>query len=556
MSGQEKKTAKTPAHPHAPRGGLAKFTESVKGILKEMMRYTSGKVGLSLLIILVSISIYAALIIPPNYGTQVWNNPKAWEDNPQLVPPEWISLFGYQYAKNLKMTYTAGEGYEITYTKKVVEVQGTRFVIEYTTVVYNVTYKLDADAFPQGLHAKLRGIVLKREETGKEAIYTMPDIKLYITRPDGKVVTLFDKPVESLIPAQNRTFPKSERPIIRDYTDEPLRLLPDTSLIRTELAQYFYEKYGEELARELNANITADNISSAMSNAEMSFLFGEPTVSNGQIVAKPLKGDYIITIKLIYAPAKIQPPSQIEPPTEETKIVVKGTAYGFMGTDTLGRDLAEGLLLGFPVAMAIGVLVAFVVTMIGLVMGVISGYFGGAVDEIIQRTVDVMGNIPLLPILILLANIANAMFTEPPQRLLVIMLALIVFSWGGLTIVVRSMALSIKNEPYIEAAKAVGAGHRRIIFHHILPQIIPYAVANMVFAVPSAILTEAGLAVLGIYHGMPTWGLILSAARESKRLDVWWWILPPGFLIAITSLTFVLIGMSLEKVVEPRLRSR
>ncbi len=557
MSAEKKEAAKTKGaqKPPRPRSGLQKAIEGSKEVLNEMLRYVSGKVGLALLLILISISVYAAITMPPNYGTLIWNNPKAWEDNPQLVPPEWISLFGYQYAKNMKLVYGPGQGYEQIYIKKKFIVLGTPFIKDYTAIVYNITYKLDADAFPQGLHVKMQGIALKREEYGKYAIYTMPNIVFVIKRPDGIKVTLYNKTPENLLPVKDRNVSKTEHPIIRDYTNETLRILPDTGAIKTQLSQMLYEKYGEELSRQLG-NVTPSNISAAMSNQEMMFLFGKPVASNGRIIPQPLKGDYKIWVLIIYAPAEIQPPSEVDPPTEKTVIVVKGSAYGFMGTDSLGRDIAQGLLYGFPVAMTIGVLVAFVVTVIGLVLGVISGYFGGLVDEFIQRTVDVIGNIPLLPILILLANIANTMFSDPPQRLMVIMLALIVFSWGGLTIVVRSMALSIKNEPYIEAARAVGAGHRRIIFHHILPQIVPYAVANMVFAVPAAILTEAGLAVLGIYHGMPTWGLILAAARESNRLDVWWWILPPGFLIAITSLTFVLLGMSLEKIVEPRLRSR
>ncbi len=265
----------------------------------------------------------------------------------------------------------------------------------------------------------------------------------------------------------------------------------------------------------------------------------------------PVTGKYRIVLQLSYPPDV----SGLTNPASEVKMVVKGTIYGFMGTDDIGRDLAQGLLFGFPVALAIGVLVAFVTTSIGLLLGVVSGYYGGIIDEIIQRIVDVLGNIPLLPILILIANIAIVMFADPMMRLFTILATLMVFGWGGLAIITRSMTLSIKEEPYIEAARALGAGNKRIIFKHIIPQIIPYAVASMVFSVPNAILTEAGLSVLGIRHGFPTWGSILAEAREAGYLYVWWWIIPPGLLISITSLTFVMLGMAIERIVEPRLRT-
>ncbi|HID40655.1 MAG TPA: ABC transporter permease, partial [Pyrodictium sp.] len=176
------------------------------------------------------------------------------------------------------------------------------------------------------------------------------------------------------------------------------------------------------------------------------------------------------------------------------------------------------------------------------------------------RTVDVLGNIPLLPVLVLLGVTLQELDVSPWTRLFVIIGFLVIFGWGGMAIIVRSMTLSIKSEPYIDAAKAIGASDRRIIFKHILPQIVPYAMANLVFSVPGAILVEAGLSVLGIRHGLPTWGSILADARDyigaGGSYGVWWWILPPGILIGITSLAFVFLGLALETVVEPRLKRR
>ncbi|MEM4528668.1 MAG: ABC transporter permease, partial [Desulfurococcaceae archaeon] len=197
--------------------------------------------------------------------------------------------------------------------------------------------------------------------------------------------------------------------------------------------------------------------------------------------------------------------------------------------------------------------------MIGVVAGIVSGYYGDLVDEVIQRTVDVLANIPFLPLMIIVGTIAQK--TLPPgemKSLYIIMLyvgLLVVFSWGGLAITVRAMTLSIKEEPYIEAAKAIGSSNIRIIFKHIFPQVMMYAVAMLVFNVPAAILTEAGLSILGLRHGWPTWGSVLADARNVGRYDIWWWIIPPGLLLSLTSLTFVLLSLAIERIVEPRLRT-
>jgi peptide/nickel transport system permease protein len=276
---------------------------------------------------------------------------------------------------------------------------------------------------------------------------------------------------------------------------------------------------------------------------------------NIDIQTQPLTGTYIAQVIVSYSPDAhlTQLPGL---PVSSVRIIFKGSAYGLLGTDDIGRDLAVILYYGFPVAMAIGLTAAIATTLIGLVLGVISGYYGGYVDEAIQRTVDVIGNIPLLPILILLGQIAELVFVNNPFMILMtIIVVLIVFGWGGLAITVRTMTLSIKEEPYIEAALALGASNNRVIMKHILPQVAAYGVASMVFSVPSAILTEAGLSVLGIRSGYPTWGAVLSRARDSNRYDVWWWIIPPGLLISITSLAFVLVGLAIERMVEPRLRT-
>jgi peptide/nickel transport system permease protein len=177
---------------------------------------------------------------------------------------------------------------------------------------------------------------------------------------------------------------------------------------------------------------------------------------------------------------------------------------------------------------------------------------GGKTDTSVQRSADVLNNIPLLPILIFLVFLFG-------QRLWVVILVLIVFSWPGLTVIIRSMVLQIKTAQFVEAAVTLGAPRRHIMLRHVLPQTAPFLLAQVIFFAPSAILAEAALSFLGLGDpSLPTWGQILQQGFQSGGVYVgfWWWVLPPGLLIIYTAMTFVLISLALEPLVNPRLRRR
>ncbi len=492
MSGNAKSTKVTESK-------FESFSKALKSWLREVWSYNTGKVGFALLIVFVMMSILALVTLPPDYR-YMWNNPKYWQDYPMLAPPEWLKSLGYQYAEHKITTFEKPTGIKT----------GNFKVFKYVTY-----YDLDVSDYPQDIVVKLRGVKVPVVNN----IVAPVIIKVTVERPDKVQIKVID---QTLYLPPNTTIA---------YVTDPLMLSADRNLIDTEI-----------IAKLIKTTIPTLNPVVAVN-----YLFSELEVINAtEVETTPLKGSYKITLELYY-PGIIK----ISNPVNEASIIVVGNCYGFMGTDVRGRDIAQALLYGFPVALAIGFVTAIASTLIGLFIGAISAYYGGLIDEILQRVIDVMGNIPLLPFLILLVNI-----TPVDYRLHVIMTVLIVFYWGGLAIVVRSMTLSIKEEPYVEAARAIGASNARILLRHIIPQIIPYAVASLVFRVPGAILAEAGLSVLGLEHGWPTWGKVLAAARMSGRYDAWWWIIPPGVLLALTSLTFVLLGMAIETIVEPRLRTR
>jgi peptide/nickel transport system permease protein len=255
-----------------------------------------------------------------------------------------------------------------------------------------------------------------------------------------------------------------------------------------------------------------------------------------------MKGNYVFLIDLY----GVQTSNSIV----KSNFIIGGKAYGIMGTDELRRDLAVGLLWGTPLALFIGIAVAIGSVVMGLVYGVYAGYKGKTTDEAMMRFNDVIYALPALPFLIILAvTISNSIF---------LMIGfLTIFGWVGIAKVSRSMSLQIKTKGYIEASKMMGQKNSKIIFKHILPQLLPYAFASIAISVPAAITTEAGLSFLGLGDpSFPTWGQILHDANThgAAARGLWWWIMPPGLMIALTGLAFVFVGNALDAIVNPKLK--
>jgi peptide/nickel transport system permease protein len=234
----------------------------------------------------------------------------------------------------------------------------------------------------------------------------------------------------------------------------------------------------------------------------------------------------------------------------DSGVILGGKVYGIMGTDDLRRDLATGLLWGAPVALFIGLTVSVAAVLIGLLYGIVAGYKGNRTDEGLMRINDVFYSLPTLPLLVILSvTIGRSIF--------LITGFLVIFGWVGMAKISRSFALQIKSLQYIEAARLMGQSDTKIIFKHIIPQLLPLTFASIAIAVPSAILGEAALSFLGLGDpSIPTWGQILHDAQSAGAMSrgLWWWIVPPGLMIAITGLAFVLIGNALDKVVNVRSR--
>ncbi len=258
----------------------------------------------------------------------------------------------------------------------------------------------------------------------------------------------------------------------------------------------------------------------------------------------PLNGTYKFNIKVT------SPGTTGE--LSEPKMVVVGAVSGILGTDGQKRDLWSGIVAGVRWALIIGLLTSIISVFIGVTYGVVSAFYGGIVDTIMQRIFELFISVPVLPVII----VTSAIF-QPSIWLLIGIMCL--FFWAGSVRTVRSIGLQIKEETYIEASKALGAKNKRLIFKHMIPLLIPYSFASMALAVPGAIVYESTISVIGLGDtSIVTWGQILNSAYNSGAMiqGLWWWIVPPGLMIALVGMTFAFVGFAMDKILLPKLKTR
>ena len=229
----------------------------------------------------------------------------------------------------------------------------------------------------------------------------------------------------------------------------------------------------------------------------------------------------------------------------------------WLGTDRNGMDMLTRLMYGGRVSLVIGFVVMIISTLIGVILGGISGYFGGWIDNVIMRLVDVFYCIPTMPIIIILGAMMDEMRVDPDIRMLYLMLLLGVLGWAGIARLVRGQILSLREQEFMTATEACGVRVSRRIFKHLIPNVIPQLIVTCTMGLGSTIITEATLSFLGLGVKYPyaSWGNIINDVNDTYVLTTYWFIwIPAGICLLLTVLAFNLVGDGLRDAFDPKMK--
>lgn len=443
--------------------------------LRELRRYPSAILGLTIIGLLIVLSIYAVIAIPYSEAIRLWRGgPGVWDELPRNASPAWFDLFT---GENLSRTIVVDSRIEGTRTREPLGDGNVR-------VRLSLPFDFPYDTFPTEM------------SLFSAATYETKRTKLTATwvKPDGTRVPL----------ASSRSIRSSD--IYYISLDNQLR-----------------DRLPEMAAPEVA-------------------LFGDADASSPKGEWETQPGKYELVLEA----------DMPEAYTFESKLVVYGSVYGIAGTDNQRRDITVALLWGAPLALLFGLLAALGANTATFVLAGIGTWFGGFMDSAFQRLTQLTLLLPLLPILIMVGQL----YGRSIWLILAVVILLNVFSGAYLTY--RAMFLQAKEAPYIEAARAYGARHRRMIFRYLLPRIVPVLLPTFVLVVPQFVFLEASLAVLGLGDPiLPTWGKLIYDARAADALykGYYYWVLEPAILLMVTGFGFALVGFALDRIFNPRLRT-
>lgn len=311
---------------------------------------------------------------------------------------------------------------------------------------------------------------------------------------------------------------------------------------------YWYTPDGREI-RLIETAISASDSYRASQDLKLTRRLGDVNPQIGLFAdpdsekLTPLKGTYTVTVDVL----NFEDESQVT----NIELIQHGQVAGFWGTDNYRRDIGLAILWGAPIALSFGLIASFGTSVISMIIAAVGVWFGGWVDELIQRVTEITLALPFLNILIMV----GIFYTRSIWTMLWVTVVLSIFS--GAIKTNRAIFLQTKESPYIEAAKAYGASGGRIIFSYLIPRIVPLLIPTLVLGVPSFVFLEATLSVLGLGDPvLPTWGKLIERARSEGAVysGYYYWMLEPAALLVLTGFGFAMLGFALDRVFNPRLR--
>lgn len=354
--------------------------------------------------------------------------------------------------------------------------------------VYNINYTYDD--FPSEFNIFLNSSFKENS----------PNLKFYWTNPYGDRILLFEKTQRS---------------------DKDIFYIGNEFSIEQKFTDYYKEKLGFYPTFPITI---------------MKGLFGD--IETQQVK----KGTYKLEIEVQFG---------TKSDTIEIEPIIYGKVYGVAGTDHLRRPLELGILYGTPIDLAFGLGASLSITIIHLILATISGWYGGWVDNIIQRFTEIYMLLPFLPLMIMI----SLFYKLTIWQLLVVLIILSIFGSGIKT--QRAMVLQVKTLPYIEAAKTYGASNMRIVFLYIIPKILPPVIPGLIISIPAYIFLEAILSLFGVLDPTePTLGRIIEEAFQNGALykGFYYWVIEPSLIIVLLAVSFALLGFVIDRIVNPRLK--